>query len=747
MFSRQTPIIKKLREVAFRNSSTNSIVGNELKHRHRFYSTGQTCTEFPRKLKKTERKPWVTNINELKRIGRAERKDRQVVRERILQPPENGLLVKELIPVAHQVYAARSELFACVSKVAQSIALYSCSVCGEVHIGHPPHNIRTCNVMGSAASKEHSWKRGDVELVLPLVESFHLYDRLGRAVSHNERLQVDRIPAILELCVQAGINFSEYPTRRRVFPAYSISGRIIDFERRFPKEDAPGKDINAYGFWQKRNKTSDDNKFVDLQPGDLQGIAVCGMEAWERMRTGASRLMQKYAVQTCGHCSEVQVGPKGHRVRNCQAYKHQMRDGQHAWQEATIDDLIPPVYVWHIRDHQSEKPLVNDLKRYYGMLPAVVELFAQGGASVPGDYAGMMREDVALPEADEEMLTSTMSIGINYCPGLTRHQSNSLPLLSSFSSSFSAVITFRSRSTSFPLRCLPLHLISLSRSDMDTSAGPSLFPLHHCKTLHLVRHAQGIHNVEGDKNYKAYMSPEYFDARITPLGWQQVDNLRKHVHESGLAKRIDLVIVSPLLRTLQTAVGVFGGEGYTDRMDIVPLMVANAGNSGRAAISSLNSPPIIAVELCREHLGVHPCDKRRNISDYQFLFPAVDFSLIESDEDTLWKADIRETKEEVAARGLKFLNWLWTRKEKEIAIVTHSGFLFHTLSAFGNDCHPLVKKEICKHFANCELRSMVIVDRSMMGLDPSTTNYPGKIPPGPDLPSHVVDEKAEEKRA
>lgn len=37
-----------------------------------------------------------------------------------------------------------------------------------------------------------------------------------------------------------------------------------------------------------------------------------------------------------------------------------------------------------------------------------------------------------------------------------------------------------------------------------------------------VRHAQGIHNVEGEKNYKVYMSPEYFDANLTPLGWQQV---------------------------------------------------------------------------------------------------------------------------------------------------------------------------------------------------------------------------------
>ncbi|CAN1827434.1 Phosphoglycerate mutase-like protein 1 [Linum perenne] len=239
------------------------------------------------------------------------------------------------------------------------------------------------------------------------------------------------------------------------------------------------------------------------------------------------------------------------------------------------------------------------------------------------------------------------------------------------------------------LRCsLFPHLIA----DMD---GPGLFPAHRCKTIHLVRHAQGVHNVEGDKNYKAYMSAQYFDAELTPLGWEQVDNLRTHVHASGLLDRIELVITSPLMRTLQTAVGVFGGGSYTDRVDGLPLMVANAGNSGRAAISSSNSPPIIAAELCREHFGVHPCDQRRSVSDYQFLFPAIDFSLIETDEDTVWKPDVRETTEELAARGLKFLNW----------------------------------------FSNCELRSMVIVDRSMIGSDPSTTDYPGKIPNGPDLPS------------
>uniref|UniRef100_A0A6N2LUJ9 Phosphoglycerate mutase-like protein n=1 Tax=Salix viminalis TaxID=40686 RepID=A0A6N2LUJ9_SALVM len=242
---------------------------------------------------------------------------------------------------------------------------------------------------------------------------------------------------------------------------------------------------------------------------------------------------------------------------------------------------------------------------------------------------------------------------------------------------------------------------------MDGGPDPSLYPLHRCKTIHVVRHAQGLHNVEGEKNYKAYLNPEYLDAPLTQLGWQQVDYLRKHVHASGLSKRVELVVTSPLLRTLQTAVGVFGGESYMNGMNALPLMAANVGNSGRASISSLNSPPFIAVEDCREHF-------------------------IETDEDVLWKADVRETTEELAARGLKFLNWLWTRKEKEIAIVTHRSFLDHTLSAFGNDCHPSVKKEMGTRFANCELRSMVIVDRSMIGSDVSTTNYPGKIPSGLD---------------
>lgn len=53
---------------------------------------------------------------------------------------------------------------------------------------------------------------------------------------------------------------------------------------------------------------------------------------------------------------------------------------------------------------------------------------------------------------------------------------------------------------------------------------------------------------------------------------------------------------------MQTAVGVFGGEGSADGIQALPLMVTNAGNSSRPAISSLNCPPFLAMELCREHI-------------------------------------------------------------------------------------------------------------------------------------------------
>ena len=57
---------------------------------------------------------------------------------------------------------------------------------------------------------------------------------------------------------------------------------------------------------------------------------------------------------------------------------------------------------------------------------------------------------------------------------------------------------------------------------------------------------------------------------------------------------------------MQTAVGVFGGENYTNGISAPPLMVENAADSGRPAISNLNCPPFLAVRDLQGALGTFP---------------------------------------------------------------------------------------------------------------------------------------------
>ncbi|MBA0747284.1 hypothetical protein Gogos_004210, partial [Gossypium gossypioides] len=115
-----------------------------------------------------------------------------------------------------------------------------------------------------------------------------------------------------------------------------------------------------------------------------------------------------------------------------------------------------------------------------------------------------------------------------------------------------------------------------------------------------------MHNVEGDINREALLSPHLFDAELSPLGLCQVGKLRKDVHASGLLKRIELVITSPLYRTMQTAFGVFGSTESNE----------DAG---------VNCPKIMAVELCRDRM-------------------------MDGEEDSMWNPDFRESEEEMAAR-------------------------------------------------------------------------------------------------
>ena len=249
-------------------------------------------------------------------------------------------------------------------------------------------------------------------------DSFHLYDRVGKPrVGHDERFSVPRIPAIVELCIQAGLDLEKYPTKRRTKPVYCIEGRIVDFEsvvkedeterQHFFENDKPF--VNSSSMLTQpiekvqillENNISHLDQLSDEERSKLRDLSKHTLDSWIEMTSGAKKIMEKYTVNTCGYCPEVQVGPKGHKLRMCKASKHQSRNGLHAWQEATLDDLVIPNYVWHVEDLNGPA-LNNNLKRYYGKAPAVVELCVHSGTPVPDQYSSMMRLDVVSPDRDE----------------------------------------------------------------------------------------------------------------------------------------------------------------------------------------------------------------------------------------------------------------------------------------------------------------------------------------------------------
>lgn len=87
----------------------------------------------------------------------------------------------------------------------------------------------------------------------------------------------------------------------------------------------------------------------------------------------------------------------------------------------------------------------------------------------------------------------------------------------------------------------------------------ALVPMRQTKTIHFIRHGQGFHNVAGHADHEEYKNEAYFDAHLTEEGWKQAEALNAHIRSTpGL--KVDLVVVSPLTRALETAVGAFRGR-------------------------------------------------------------------------------------------------------------------------------------------------------------------------------------------
>ena len=217
------------------------------------------------------------------------------------------------------------------------------------------------------------------------------------------------------------------------------------------------------------------------------------------------------------------------------------------------------------------------------------------------------------------------------------------------------------------------------------------------KVIHFQRHGQGYHNLICDMWREAgrpidFDSPdpdlnpvtrtEMVDPPLTALGIKQCTAVRE-----GCGKLSpEVIIVSPLLRCIQTA-----KLSFRDHADTA-------------------ATPWVSHEGCREELGLLTGNKRRPISEIRDDYPEIDFAAIEHDEDELWNAygERRETLLEKSDRIYDFLtSYVMERPESEIAIVSHSAYLFTLLNAVMD----ITDEDLRSWFLTGEVRSLKVTFR------------------------------------
>ena len=167
------------------------------------------------------------------------------------------------------------------------------------------------------------------------------------------------------------------------------------------------------------------------------------------------------------------------------------------------------------------------------------------------------------------------------------------------------------------------------------------------KKIFCIRHGQALHNVLfWEIGQKAYL--KYRDTPLTAEGVKQSQLLGESYFTLG-NNNIDLIIVSPLLRTLQTATNIF----CKNLEDVPPC-------------------PMIALDCVMEYpQGLDKCNHRKSILELKYCFPKIDFSKIEYDEDPVW----RKYEIEPIVSGIKIILYVYLssfkdRRKRVRAVVT-----------------------------------------------------------------------------
>jgi len=171
--------------------------------------------------------------------------------------------------------------------------------------------------------------------------------------------------------------------------------------------------------------------------------------------------------------------------------------------------------------------------------------------------------------------------------------------------------------------------------------------------LHLVRHAVAVHNATQDFTI--------LDPPLTPYGREQATKLH-HLTEQNIQQTAELIVTSPLTRTLQTT--IIGFPALRARLE------AQAEHKGIIALSRLQetgvNPCNFASRMCIGILKeMHTGDTGRPQEELERIeeFSGIDFSLLEDD----WTSKKGDFDPEVDRERAKWVRkWLRARPEKEI---------------------------------------------------------------------------------
>ena len=179
--------------------------------------------------------------------------------------------------------------------------------------------------------------------------------------------------------------------------------------------------------------------------------------------------------------------------------------------------------------------------------------------------------------------------------------------------------------------------------------------------VYCIRHGKSTHNVEYDKfGRAAFFGDKPFNSHLVVEGVRQATWLYENWKER---KEIDLIIVSPLQRTLETCECIFG---------------------------KYNSVPVVVLDTLLEYpQGSHTPNYRRNKTELSYLYPSYDFKI--NEYPSVYEHE--ETKEMLKYRVNDLNLWLSKREEKNVALVGHNSFLKEFLQKQETikHCTPILK--------------------------------------------------------